>query len=174
MEFKTMLRRIAGAGAALAAVGAMLIAPASASAAPASASAAPDEVSASQGWVYIRHASSRLCLTAATTGGVFLMDCQGRSSQKWYHFTGESNFDKFANGFDTACLGSNGQEVLTMGSCNTPSSRWLIPGTSPKLIRHGVETAKCLHTNSGGPSKWGYLANCGDSTRWSFETVSAP
>jgi hypothetical protein len=170
MGFKSMLRRVAGAGAAIAALGAMLIAPASAS----TASTAPDEVSASSGWVAIRHASSRLCLTAATSGGVFLMDCQGLPAQKWYHFTGESNFDKFANGFDTACLGSNGQEVFTMGSCNTPSSRWLIPGTSPKLIRHGVEQTKCLHTNSGGPNKWGYLANCGDSTRWSFETVGAP
>ncbi|KJK45808.1 hypothetical protein UK23_24820 [Lentzea aerocolonigenes] len=168
-----MLRRVASAGAAIAALGAMLIAPASASAAS-TASAAPDVVSASPGWVYIRHASSRLCLTAVGSGGVQLMDCQDLSAQKWYHFTGESNFDKFMNGFDTACLGSNGQDVFTMGSCNTPSSRWLIPGTSPKLIRHGVEQTKCLHTNSGGPGKWGYLASCGDSTRWSFETVSAP
>ena len=110
MGFKSLLRRVAGAGAAIAALGAMLIAPASAS----TASTAPDEVSASSGWVAIRHASSRLCLTAATSGGVFLMDCQGLPAQKWYHFTGESNFDKFANGFDTACLGSNGQEVFTM------------------------------------------------------------
>ncbi|MDT7782532.1 MAG: hypothetical protein QOF58_951, partial [Pseudonocardiales bacterium] len=164
MEFKSMLRRVAGAGAAIAALGAMLIAPASASTAS-TASAAPDEVSASSGWVYIRHASSRLCLSAATSGGVFLTDCRGLSGQKWYHFTGESNFDKFANGFDTACLASDGQKVFTMGSCNTPSSRWLIPGTSPKLIRHGVEQTKCLHTNSGGPDKWGYLNSCGDSTR---------
>lgn len=41
MEFKSMLRRVAGAGAALAAVGAMLMAPASAGAAPASVTADP-------------------------------------------------------------------------------------------------------------------------------------
>ncbi|MEV6237265.1 ricin-type beta-trefoil lectin domain protein [Lentzea sp. NPDC051838] len=161
MEFRRLMRRIAGAGAALAAVGTMLIA-------PASATAAPDEVSAASGWVTIRHASSRLCLTAAKEGGAFLLGCDGRSDQRWLHFTDGDGVDRFLNDAANACLASNGETVFLMKDCYTPSGGWRIPGTSPKYVRHAVETTKCLHTNSGGPNKWGFVINCDEATRWSF------
>lgn len=161
MGFKRMLRRVTGTGAALTVVGAMLIA-------PVSATAAPDEIGTSTGWVTIRHASSRLCLTAATSGGAFLLGCDGETDQKWLHFTTAGDIDKFFNEAANACLASDGLKVFLMDDCGTPSSGWLIPGTSPKYVRHAVEKAKCLHTNSGGPEKWGYLNACDLSTRWSI------
>src|SRR5689334_10865271 len=98
MGFRGMLRRVAGAGAALAAVGAMLIA-------PVSASAVPDDVQlqARGQIVKILHASSRKCLEANPRGEVGLAECTGLNPQKWDNFTSDG-VGRYRNVAFNACL----------------------------------------------------------------------
>jgi hypothetical protein len=160
MEFKGIVRKVAGAGAALAAVGAMLIA-------PVSASAAPDAQLKARGTIVnIKHASSRVCLAANADYQVGLEDCNGLDRQKWDNFT-TGAVGRYRNVEFNACLASDGVKVFLMDSCETPSSGWTSTSGSPKYITHGVETTKCLHTNSGSAGKFAYLITCGEATRWS-------
>jgi len=139
MKFTGMLRRVVGAGAALVAVGAMLMAPAAATAAP----AAQDNI-----------------------GEVGLYECNGSAQQKWSNYT-TGAVGRFRNLQWDACLASDGAKVFIMKSCDTPSSGWTSTSGSPRYIKHGVESSKCLHTNSGSAGKWAYLINCSEATRWS-------
>ncbi|MFS8104432.1 hypothetical protein LFM09_45730 [Lentzea alba] len=158
MKFKGMLRRVAGVGVAVAAVGSMLIAPASA------APAAQDEVSAAAE-VNILHASTRVCLAGNDKYEVGL-ECNGTAHERWVNFTSKG-VGRFRNVEYNACLASDGLKVFLMDRCDTPSSGWTsLPG-SPKLLRHAVETTKCLHTNAGTPGRWAYLIDCDQATRWS-------
>ena len=161
MKFTGMLRRVVGAGAALVAVGAMLMAPAAATAAP----AAQDDITAA-GIVNILHASSRNCLEANNIGEVGLYECNGSAQQKWSNYT-TGAVGRFRNLQWDACLASDGAKVFIMKSCDTPSSGWTSTSGSPRYIKHGVESSKCLHTNSGSAGKWAYLINCSEATRWS-------
>jgi hypothetical protein len=160
MEFKAMLRRVTGAGAAVAAVGAMLMAPVSATAASA------PQLQARGTIVNILHASSRVCLSANPDYQVGLAECDGSNAQKWDNFT-TGAVGRYRNVAFNACLASDGAKVFLMDRCDTPSSGWTSTSGSPKYIRHGVETTKCLHTNSGSAGKFAYLIDCGEATRWS-------
>jgi ricin-type beta-trefoil lectin protein len=165
MEFKGMLRRIAGAGVALAAVGAMLIAPVSASAAP------TPQLKARGTIVNILHASSRNCLSANANGQVGLAECNGLNQQKWDNFT-SGGVGRYRNVAFNACLTSDGAQVSIVSDCDTLWSGWTSTSGSPKYIKHAVETAKCLHTNSGSAGKFAYLITCNEATRWSVLPTS--
>lgn len=157
MGFKSTSRRAAGVGAAAAAVCAMLIAPSSATAAP----APQGEVGAAAVY-YIRHVDlPHNCLTETAEHEVFLLECDNSVDQQWDNYTP----GRFRNVNSKLCLASNGSKVFTM-KCGTPSSTWTTAPTSPKLIRHGVETGKCLTTNTGETWRYGFLVDCGQATRW--------
>lgn len=161
MEFRGIVRRVAGAGVAVAAVGAMLIA-------PVSATAAPDAQPKARGVIVkILHASSRACLEANNIGEVGLAECNGSNQQKWDNFT-SGGVGRYRNVAFNACLAANSDGVVgIVYDCETLWSGWTSTSGSPKYIKHAVETTKCLHTNSGSPGKWAYLIKCEEATRWS-------
>jgi Ricin-type beta-trefoil lectin domain len=160
MEFKGMLRRIAGAGVALAAVGAMLIAPVSATAAP----AAQDEVGAA-GIINILHASTRRCLDANSAGAVYTHNCNGGNNQKWNNYVvGTSG--KFKNVATGECLAAGANSVFTLESCTSNATDWRSTSGSPKWIWN-TPSGKYLHNAGGHGEAVGLKTARADATRWS-------
>lgn len=160
MGFKRMLRRFAGAAAAVAAVGAMLIA-------PASAAPAPDGEVGILAIYNIKHPNTGKCLEATPDLAVRLWDCDDTVEQQWNN----DQLGRFRNGRFApkpgGCLASNGTNVFIL-ECGTRSSLWKTSTTNPKLVSLEDEPTKCLHTNSGVAGRFAYLNTCTDSTRWVF------
>lgn len=156
MEFRGMLRRVAGAGAALAAVGTVLLAPA-ATAVPA------DNI------VKILHASTRTCLDSNDQGHVYTLGCPDEvpisQNQKWNNYA-PGKFKNLATG---KCLaGSNGGSAYTTGDCDNAAVFWHTDGTSPTYIRHDQHPGFCLNGAGGSPQAVG-ITSCSSSTRWSIK-----
>ncbi|MET9631076.1 hypothetical protein ABZX92_26775 [Lentzea sp. NPDC006480] len=161
MEFRGIVRKVAGVGAALAAAGTMLIAPVSASA------ASDVQLQARGTIVNIKHASSRNCLAANHLGQVGLAACDGSNDTKWDNFV-SGGVGRYRNVAFNACLAADsGGVVGILTDCDTLWSGWTSTSGSPKYIKHAVSTTKCLHTNSGAVEKFAYLITCEEATRWS-------
>lgn len=153
MEFKSMLRRVVGGSAAVAAVGATLMA-------PASAAPAPEGEFGVNALFQIKHPNANNCLDNGD-GDVFLYMCDNADSQQWNNYAP----GRFRNDASGLCLASNGVKVFTM-DCGTPSSTWTTTSTNPKLLRHGVKTSKCLTTKSSVAGRFAYMIDCAEATRW--------
>ncbi|MCG8927384.1 ricin-type beta-trefoil lectin domain protein [Lentzea sp. CC55] len=158
MEFKGMLRRIAGAGMALAVAGAMAIA-------PASATAAQDGVSASTE-MRILHASTRACLDSDHLGKVYTLKCNGGLNQRWDNYTS----GKFRNVATNLCLGgarSGGGTLYTFtGECSDPRTTWTTTPGSPRKFRN-AQLGLCMDGPGGSPEGVG-LKDCDAANRWSI------
>ncbi len=154
MEFRGIVRRVVGAGAAGVAVAALLIG--------GSGAATANESGAAAAPINILHASARTCMDSNTAGSVYTRICEaGNRNQQWDNYTP----GKFRNVGTGRCLASSGNAVTTLGACSDPRTNWTTTSGSPKHIRN-VQYGICAHNNGGHGEAVGPAA-CGSATRWS-------
>lgn len=162
MEFRGIVRRVAGAGAVAAAAATLLFGGVSGAA---TAATGAGEVGVAADAINIKHASTRACLDSDSIGKVYTRNCEaGNRNQRWENYT----LGKFRNVATGRCLGSDGAAIFTT-ACTSASTKWTTTSGSPKYFEH-VPTGICMH-NRGGHGEAVGQAACGSATRWS--TVAA-
>ena len=119
MELRGLPRRVAAAGAALAAAGAMLI--------------APGVASAEAPYINIKHANSpHRCLDANADGDVYTHDCVGNDFQKWFNYT-ENGYGKFKHKKTGQCL-AGGSSSVFLTTCTSEVTDWRSDAGQPRYI----------------------------------------
>jgi hypothetical protein len=159
--FRGKIRRVAGAGGAVAFTAGLLVA------------AAPG-VQAAEPIYYIRNANnSSVCLTANNTtaekNSVFTTSCVNVATQRW-RITG----GKFTNqsGAKNYCLETEGRTVYTFRCETSTLQQWTTDSTAKKWIRHNLFDTYCVHS-SGATSgrEYAQFKLCTQSSRWTFDPV---
>lgn len=164
MEFRGTIRRLAGAGTAVAAAATLLLGGVSG---VATAATGQEGVDAAAAPINILHASTRTCLDSNSAGHVYTLQCNGGRNQQWDNYTP----GKFRNVGTGRCLaGSNGGSAYTTDLCGNAATNWTTTSGSPKKFTH-VLTQFCLHGPGGSPQAAG-LASCASATRWSTLAAS--
>lgn len=149
MELKSMLRRVAGAGAAVTAVGAMLI--------------APGVASAEAPYINIKHANSpHRCLDANADGDVYTHDCIGNDYQKWYNY-GVDGWGKFKHKKTGQCLAATTSSVF-LTSCSSEASDWRSDPGQPRYIWN--RNGKYLNNSGGDGEAVGPRTGRTGTSRW--------
>lgn len=162
MEFRGIVRRVAGASAVVAATATMLLGGVSGAA---TAATGANEVGVAAAPINIKHASTRKCLDSNVNGAVYTHTCEGRANlyQQWDNYAP----GKFRNVATKRCLATNGSQVTTVRAqdCDNPDTNWTTTPGSPKLFR-SVPHAICMH-NAGADGQGVGQAACESATRWS-------
>ena len=153
MEFRGIVRRLAGAGLVAAAGATLLVGGAT------GAQALP------QPFEVLNGNAGNLCMDHHITSGkgrVFLGVCDGTASQQW-HIAG----GKFSNA-SGHCLDGNGGQVYTFPcQAGNPYQQWTTTAGNPKSIRHS-QSGKYLHGNGNPNETLTFKPTLGTASRWVF------
>ena len=149
MEFRGIMGRVVGAGAAVAAAATLLIAPGVASAAT---------------YINIKHANSpHRCLDANASGDVYTADCNGGDNQKWENYASGTS-GKFKNKKTGQCLAASSSAVFTT-SCSSNTSDWRSDAGQPRYIWN-TQTGKFLNNSGGHGEAVGPRVGRTGTSRW--------
>lgn len=151
MEFRGIIRRVAGAGAAVVFGAALLVGGAT------SAQAGPND------FKIVNGNSSDACLTVVISGdkgNLYLVRCDGRASQVWHVVNGV-----FSNPNSGHCLDGNGADVYTFRCNGGAYQKWTTTSGTAKSIKH-TQSGKYLHADGDVGNEVVFRSPITSASRW--------